>query len=114
MRRLTALLLLTLLTFPAWSQSSSEASNGSPICFTTTEYAKFQAEVQAEFERTALEAAEEAVKPHLQFEADLQREIASVIRERNVWRTVAIGGIGAAAASVALLLLLNLKCGAEK
>lgn len=66
MRRLTvALLFLILLTIPLYSQQSSEASSGSTISFTSAEWAAFEAQVQAELERTALEAAEEAVKPYI-------------------------------------------------
>lgn len=90
MRRL--MLLLLLVTTPLCAQQSSEESSESMICLSASEWEDMEARVLEEVQRTALEAAEEAVKPHLAYEAELKEKIESKEKEVIVWRNVAMAG----------------------
>jgi len=100
------LFLLLLGTTLAYSQPSNAASSESKICFSVEAWAEFEAEVTAELERTALEAADEAVAPHLIYEADLQKKLDTITRQNTIWKYTAIG---ASTATLFLLILVLLK-----
>lgn len=104
-RSMVVLLFLILLTIPLYSQQSSAASSDSTISFTAREWADFEAQVQAELERTALEAAEEAVKPHLVYEATLKDDLATEVCRKKAWRAAGIAGwiLAIIASAVAVL-----------
>lgn len=109
MKRLAVFLLVLLMAPLAWTQQSSEGKSEWPICFGESSWAAFEAEIQAVQEQTAREAVEEAVKPHLEYETKLQQEIGTITRARDGWKWVAIGGIGATAACVLLMLVQAFK-----
>ena len=100
------LFLLLLGTTLAYSQPSSAASSESKICYTPSEFAALEAEIQKIIEETALEAADEAVKPHLIYEADLQKKLDTITRQNTIWKYTAIG---ASTATLFLLILVLLK-----
>ncbi|MDD5547162.1 MAG: hypothetical protein PHO67_08435 [Candidatus Omnitrophica bacterium] len=80
------ILLLILLTTPVFSQQSSGEENGWPICFDESSWADLERQVQEELAATALEAAEEAVKPHLAYEAELQAKLDADSRTILFWQ----------------------------
>lgn len=95
MRKLLVLLLL-LAMIPLYAQSSSAANSEYVRCFTQSEYATFEAQVQKVMEETAIEVAEAAVAPHLEYEAKLQREIDAKSRQILFWKITTGAGVGMA------------------
>ncbi|MDD5375742.1 hypothetical protein [Acidithiobacillus sp.] len=85
MRRLVVLLLI-LLVIPVSSQRLSAAENEWPICFDESSWADLERQVQEELRATALEAAEEAVKPHLAYEAELKAKLDADSRTILFWQ----------------------------
>jgi hypothetical protein len=101
MKRALSVMLFLLITFGIWSQKKP----GDDIVFTTKEWADFEAEIAAELERTALEAAEEAVKQHLIYEQKLVQEI-EWLKVQNGWLKIGIFAAGGLGLVLALILVL--------
>ena len=103
--KLTVVLLLLLTALPGWTQQSKPAENEWPICFTESAWADLEAQIQAELELTARDAAKAAVAPYLEYEVKLEGEVKRLTENRNWWRTMALVGAGATALVSALFIL---------
>jgi hypothetical protein len=84
-RKLVTFLVLLQATL-AFAQQSTPVKSESQICFSAAEFADFEVEIQAELERTAMAAAEAAVKPHVEYETKLQAEVKAITLARDWWR----------------------------
>lgn len=104
MRRRMVVLFLLLLTIPMFAQqsrvdeivSSIEPQKwylGSAVQDAMRDLLMIQAEEQ---DQTSLETAEEAVKPHLIYETQLQEDLAAEKFRKKAWRAVGVAGIIAA------------------
>jgi len=100
-------LCLLLLVAPLlWTQQSSEVKSEWPICFNESEWAAFEADILAEMETTALDAANAAVIPHVKYEAELVKQIDTLKVQKQWWRigTFTVGGL---AVGLALWMALH-------
>jgi hypothetical protein len=90
--------LLILLTPLLYSQSSSEPSNESMTCYTQSELAALEANLQKVVEEAVVEAVNEAVQPYkIQVEI-LDKDLVKMEHRRNGWRlatfiTISVGAI---------------------
>jgi hypothetical protein len=92
MRRILIFLLI-LCSSLAYSQSSPRLAPAYTHCFTDADWAAFEEEIWQEEQASMLEAADEAVKPHLVYEATLKADLAKQERSTKTWRAVGIAGI---------------------
>lgn len=100
-----ALFLLLLLTTPLWSQQLSEAKQEWPIYFTESAWADLEAQIQAELELTARDAAKAAVAPYLVIEADLRSALAKSTREVRIYKIGMWSAVGVASGALVFYLI---------
>lgn len=105
--RALVLAFLILSTTLGFSQQSSGDGSGSTICLSESEWNEMEAAVQEELRRTALEAAEDAVKPHLILEADLNATIARQAKQLSFWKVTAGVSTGVALATTIALIIVR-------
>jgi hypothetical protein len=104
MRHLVVLFLL-LTTSLVSAQQSNEASRGSTICFSESEFAALEAEAQRIVEDTARAAVDAALAPHIALEAELRTTIANQVKEVRIWRTTTWIMFGFAAALIGITVV---------
>jgi hypothetical protein len=99
---------LTLLCANAFSQLSTPAETGSTNCFSDSELAAFEAEVQAEVERATLAGVSAAIAPLYAQIAEDQKRIDRLSRQRYLFvGTTFITTFGLAAALYVLSTLVK-------